>query len=140
MQIESILAKNINGGGNANTDIARLKGARFVRTNEPSDGARFNEGLVKQMTGGDTIVARFLYGREFEFKANFKLWIACNSLIKIYGTDNGIWRRMRVIGFYKIFDENGNLIYDLEAMQGRKETLLVLNAIDSSVVNTSAGY
>lgn len=105
MQIESILAKNINGGGNANTDIARLKGARFVRTNEPSDGARFNEGLVKQMTGGDTIVARFLYGREFEFKANFKLWIACNSLIKIYGTDNGIWRRMRVIGFYKIFDE-----------------------------------
>lgn len=45
-----------------------------------------------------------------------------------------------VKGFYKIFDENGNLIYDLEAMQGRKETLLVLNAIDSSVVNTSAGY
>lgn len=106
MQIESILAKNFNGGGSANTDIARLKGARFVRTNEPSDGARFNEGLVKQMTGGDTLVARFLYGREFEFKSNFKLWIACNSLIKIYGTDNGIWRRMRVVGFYKIFDEN----------------------------------
>ena len=37
-------------------------------------------------------------------------------------------------------DKNGNLIYDLDAMQGRKETLLVLNAIDSSVVNTSAGY
>ena len=60
--------------------------------------------------------------------------------IKDNKTDFYYLPTVTVKGYYKIFDENGTLIYDLEAMQGRKETLLVLNAIDSSVVNTSAGY
>lgn len=105
MQIESILSKNINNGANASSDIARLNGVRLVRTNEPNEGSRFNEGLIKQMTGGDVITARFLYGKEFDFKPIFKLWIACNSKIIVRGTDKGIWRRMRVIDFTKTFDE-----------------------------------
>ena len=57
VQIESILSKN--NSGNANSDIARMNGARFVRTTEPNEGVRFNEGLVKQLVGGDVITARF---------------------------------------------------------------------------------
>ena len=106
MQIDSILTKNNSSSSNANSDIARLNGVRLVRTNEPNENARFNEGLVKQMTGGDVITARFLYGKEFDFKPIFKLWIACNSKIIVRGTDRGIWRRMRVINFNRVFDEN----------------------------------
>lgn len=106
IQIESILTKTFSVSGNASPDIAKLNGARFVRTNEPSESARFNEGLVKQLTGGDYITARFLYGNEFDFKARFKLWIACNNKIIIRGNDNGIWRRIRLINFNKQFDEN----------------------------------
>lgn len=102
-QVESILTRNNNAGG-ASSDIARMKGARFVRTNEPNEGARFNEGLVKQLTGGDVITARFLYGGEFEYRPEFKLWIACNYKLIVRGTDKGIWRRMRLIPFEAVFE------------------------------------
>lgn len=104
-QVDSILTRGASNGGNANPDIARMNGARFVRTNEPNEGARFNEGLVKQLTGGnDRITARFLYGSDFEFTPVFKLWIACNYKIGVRGTDKGIWRRMRLIPFEAEFE------------------------------------
>lgn len=97
MQPESIMVKNSSGG--ANSDIARLMGARFVTTVEPSEGVRLNEGLVKQLTGGDPITARKLYGNEFEFKPEFKLWMATNHKPVVRGTDEGIWRRIHLIPF-----------------------------------------
>lgn len=102
-QVESILAKNTNSSG-ASSEIARMNGARFVRTNEPNDGSRFNEGLVKQLVSGDVTTARFLYGNEFEFVPVFKLWIATNYKIEVRGTDYGIWRRMRLIPFKQKFE------------------------------------
>lgn len=104
-QVQSILAKgNSSNGGNASPDIARMNGARFVRTNEPNEGSKFDEGLVKQLTGGDVVTARFLYGEEFQFKSEFKMWIACNYKIVVRGTDKGIWRRMRLIPFEAEFE------------------------------------
>lgn len=104
-QVDSILTRSKGNSGNASPDLARMDGARFVRTNEPNEGARFNEGLVKQLTGGDdTITARFLYGQDFEFVPIFKLWIACNYKIVVRGTDKGIWRRMRLIPFNANFE------------------------------------
>jgi putative DNA primase/helicase len=101
-QVDTILAKKGNGN-NANSDLARLKGARMATTSEPNEGSKFNEGLIKQLTGGDTITARFLYGKEFEFRPEFKLWLATNYKPVIRGTDQGIWRRIRLIPFeYKI--------------------------------------
>ena len=107
IQVDSILAnKGTSNGGNANPDIARLDGCRFVRTNEPTENSRFNEGLVKQLTGGDTISARFLYGTFFDYTLQFKLWVACNGKIQFVGTDKGIKRRLRLIEFTKTFDES----------------------------------
>lgn len=85
--------------GSTRTDLARLRGRRFVRAAEVEDDARFAEVLVKQLTGGDTVTARFLYRDEFEFTPAFKLWIAANSLPEIRGTDHAIWRRIRRIPF-----------------------------------------
>lgn len=104
-QVETILARGKAPSSNASPDIARMAGARFVRTTEPNEGARFNEGLVKQITGGhDKITARFLYASDFEFTPCFKLWIACNYKIAVRGTDKGIWRRMRLIPFEASFE------------------------------------
>ena len=96
IQPETIMVKNNQG---ANSDIARLKGARFITTVEPNEGARLNEGLVKQLTGGDTVTARRLYGNEFEFAPEFKLWMGTNHKPIIRGRDEGIWRRMHMIPF-----------------------------------------
>lgn len=86
-------------GGTANSDIARLKNVRFVTSEEPTEGVRLNEGLLKQLTGGSKITCRFLYGDEFEYTPEFKIWIATNHKPIIRGTDFGIWRRIKLIPF-----------------------------------------
>ena len=86
--------------GNAPTsDIARLKGARLVTSVEPNEGMRLDEGLLKQLTGDDVVTARKMFSEEFEFKPEFKLWMATNHKPLIRGTDTGIWRRIHLIPF-----------------------------------------
>ena len=60
---------------------------------------RLNEGLLKQLTGGSKVTARHLYGDEFEFTPEFKIWVATNHKPTIRGTDFGIWRRIKLIPF-----------------------------------------
>lgn len=98
MNVQTIVAKK-NQSGSANSDIARLEGARIVTSSELNEGDRFDESLVKQLTGGDKILARFLYGSEFEYKPKFKIWMATNHLPIVRGTDDGIWRRIKIIPF-----------------------------------------
>lgn len=97
-QPETIMTKS-QLSNNTLSDIARLRGARFVTTVEPNENVKLNEGLVKQLTGGDKVTARFLYGREFEFVPEFKIWLGANHKPIIKGTDDGIWRRIRLIPF-----------------------------------------
>lgn len=98
IQPETIMVKSSQGSA-INSDIARLKGARLVTSVEPNEGVRINEGLLKQLTGDDTVTARKLYSEEFEFKPEFKLWMATNHKPIIRGTDTGIWRRIHMIPF-----------------------------------------
>ncbi len=105
IQPETIMVKHSQSGA-INSDIARLKGARFVTSVEPNEGMRINEGLLKQLTGDDVVTARKLYGDEFEFKPEFKLWMATNHKPIIRGTDTGIWRRIHMIPFTMQIPEN----------------------------------
>lgn len=122
-QPDTIMAKR-DGSGGINSDIARLKSARLVMTEEPSEGVRLNEGLVKQLTGGGKVTCRFLFGDEFEYEPEFKLWVATNHKPVIRGTDVGIWRRIRLIPFEVNIPKNKvdkNLKYKL-----REEMPLIL--------------
>lgn len=83
-------------------DIARLRGVRFVASIETDEGKELAEGLVKMLTGGDTITARFLYGQEFEFKPAFKLWLAANTAPKTTKGEEGIWTRVLRIPFERV--------------------------------------
>ena len=85
----------------ASPEIAKLDGARLVTTTEPNEGERFDEGLLKQLTGGDRVSARKLYENEFEFTPQFKLWMATNHKPYVRGRDEGIWRRFVIIPFDK---------------------------------------
>jgi putative DNA primase/helicase len=80
-------------------DIARLNGSRFVTATESEAGKRMAESVVKQLTGGDRVSARFLYGEFFEFQPSFKLFLGTNHRPKVIGSDDGIWRRIRLIPF-----------------------------------------
>lgn len=99
-QPETVMLKD-RANNTARSDIARLKGVRLATAAEPSEGARLDEGTVKQMTGGteNKLTARFQYGSEFEFTPEFKIIMSTNHKPVIKGTDNGIWRRIRLIPF-----------------------------------------
>jgi P4 family phage/plasmid primase-like protien len=103
-RMETFMAKQ--GEGGINNDIADLMGARMVSTSELEDGKRLAESLIKDLTGQDRVKARFLYKEAFEFVPVFKLWMAGNHKPAVRGTDEGIWRRIRLIPFtVQISDE-----------------------------------
>ncbi|KAF1084852.1 hypothetical protein SPSYN_02022 [Sporotomaculum syntrophicum] len=96
LNTDVLMSKDRNGIPN---DVARLKGARFVAAVEAGEGRRLDEVLVKQLTGGDVITARFLHQEFFEFKPQFKIFLAANHKPIIRGNDYAIWRRIRLIPF-----------------------------------------
>ena len=80
-------------------DLARLVGMRIVAAVEADEGKRLSEAVVKQITGGDTITARFLYSEFFDYRPQFKIFLGTNHKPVIKGTDHAIWRRIRLIPF-----------------------------------------
>lgn len=98
IQADTIMVQQ-KSGNSASSDIARLQGSRLVTCSETAEGVRLNEPLIKQMTGDDMMTVRKLYCEEFEFRPEFKLWMATNHKPTIRGTDKGIWRRIHLIPF-----------------------------------------
>lgn len=97
---QTLMVQPSRGGGGPSSDIARLADARFATVGESNEGMRFDEGVLKDLTGtGDMITARFLHGNDFDFYPKLKLWMATNHKPEITGKDDGIWRRLAVIPF-----------------------------------------
>lgn len=99
LAIESLLHNDRKRGGDATPDLAQLPGVRLVTASEPETGARLSESVVKTATGGETMTARPLFEKPFEFDPTFKLMFSCNSRPTIRGQDHGIWRRMLMVPF-----------------------------------------
>jgi putative DNA primase/helicase len=115
------------------SEVARLKGKRLVFVSETKLGDKLNESMVKEMTGGENIVARFLYCNEFEFKPEFKMIMMSNYEPIIRGTDNGIWRRTKIIRFKNIVPDdkiNLHLVDELIAEKNQIFWLLLKKYID----------
>lgn len=79
--------------------IAAIDGVRFLVGSETTQGVRLNEGTVKDLTGGDTLTGARKYEHSYSFKPVAKLWCFGNHKPAVRGTDDGIWRRMRLIRF-----------------------------------------
>ena len=81
------------------TDMAGLRGARFVSAIETEQGRRWAESKVKNLTGGDKISARFMRQDFFEFFPQFKLVVAGNHKPAIRNIDEAMKRRLHLIPF-----------------------------------------
>lgn len=99
-EFSTFLEKQADGVRN---DVARMHGARLVCAIESGEGRKLNEPLIKNLTGQDTLTARYLYREYFEFRPQFKVWLAANHDPIVRGTDNALWRRIRKIPFTVTF-------------------------------------
>ena len=81
------------------TDMASLRGARFVSSIETEQGRRWAESKLKSLTGGDKISARFMRQDFFEFPPQFKLFVAGNHKPAIRNIDEAMRRRLHLIPF-----------------------------------------
>ena len=93
---DSLMAKRFE---TTRSDLARLEGVRLATVAEGAEDARMDEAIVKQLTGERAITVRRLYENEFEFPPVAKIWLTTNHEPKIWGTDEGIWRRLWMLPF-----------------------------------------
>ncbi len=140
------------------TDLAGLRGARFVSSVETEQGRRWNESKVKAITGGDKVSARFMRQDFFDYLPQFKLVIAGNHKPSIRNVDEAMKRRLHLIPFTvtvppekrdgklteKLLKErDGIMAWAVEGcrlwqLQGLKQPKIVIDATDEYFENEDA--
>ena len=93
--------------GGTSSEVIQLKGVRYAVMQEPSKDAVINEGIMKELTGGDPIQARALYSASEIFIPQFSLAVCTNALFRIKSNDDGTWRRMKLVDFLAKFISEG---------------------------------
>jgi len=93
--------------GGTSSEVIQLKGVRYAVMQEPSKDAVINEGIMKELTGGDPIQARALYSDSEIFIPQFSLVVCTNALFEIKSNDDGTWRRMKLVDFLAKFVSEG---------------------------------
>lgn len=81
------------------TGVADLQGRRLALVHETDSGRTLAEGTVKRLTGGDVIKARRMREDFWEFTPSHLLIMVTNHRPQVRGTDEGIWRRLRLVPF-----------------------------------------
>ncbi|EAT16965.1 hypothetical protein HTZ97_07300 [Desulfuromonas acetoxidans] len=94
---ESLVSGRINA---IRSDIAKLIGYRFVTASETDRRYKFNEALIKLLTGGDALTARHPHEREFEFTPELKLFIGTNAKPEFTLSDQAMLNRVCIIPFH----------------------------------------
>ena len=112
--------------GSTSSEVAQLKGIRYAVMQEPSKGDRINEGIMKEITGGDPLQARALFKDSITFIPQFKLAVCTNTLLDVGSNDEGTWRRICVCEFkskfcpIEDFDDNREYQFELDKKLGEK--------------------
>lgn len=102
----TLITQKRNSIGSTSSEIVQLMGTRYAVMQEPSKGDKINEGIMKEITGGDPIQGRALFKDTVTFIPQFKLVVCTNTLFDIKSNDDGTWRRIRKVDFMAKFLKN----------------------------------
>jgi P4 family phage/plasmid primase-like protien len=108
----TLVTMDRNKIGGTSDEVLKLKGVRYAVMQEPSKGVKLNEGIMKELTGGDPIQARGLYSESEIFEPQFSLVVCTNNLFDIESNDDGTWRRIRKCDFLSKFIDEGETYND----------------------------
>ena len=135
----TLVTEKRNTIGGTSSEIIQLKGIRYAVMQEPTKGVKLNEGIMKELTGGDPIQGRALYSESETFEPQFKLVVCTNNLFDIESNDDGTWRRIRKVDFISKFiddDEqyNDESEYVYKKDKSLKEKLPIFAPIFASML------
>jgi P4 family phage/plasmid primase-like protien len=108
----TLVTEKRNTIGGTSSEVIQLKGIRYAVMQEPSKDAVINEGIMKELTGGDPLQARALYSESEIFIPQFSLVVCTNALFEVRGGDDGTWRRMKLVDFVSKFISEGEFHTD----------------------------
>jgi P4 family phage/plasmid primase-like protien len=81
------------------TGLAGLQGARLVAGSELPVGKTWDEAVIKDLTGGDRMTARYMRGDFFEFDPQLTLMIAGNNQPSFRGVNEALRARVVLVPF-----------------------------------------
>ena len=110
--------------GGTSDEVLKLKGVRYAVMQEPSKNVKLNEGVMKELTGGDPIQARGLWSESEIFVPQFQLAVGTNCLFDIDSNDDGTWRRIRKCPFVSKFVDDGEYYEDDTSYVFKKDKTL----------------
>lgn len=98
---EALTSSGKGGGqsGTSQSSLAALRKIRFASVNEFASAAKLDEELLKRLTGGDSVEARYMYKEVFVYKPCFKIWIRANNEPNVTDVGDAFWRRVIEIPF-----------------------------------------
>jgi P4 family phage/plasmid primase-like protien len=102
----ALLTKNRGDANSASPAIADLRGKRLVTCQEPDENEKFKTGVMKELTGADPLTGRQLHMPLITFIPQYKMYIQCNDKPDVDSTDDGTWRRLKVINYIAKFVES----------------------------------
>jgi P4 family phage/plasmid primase-like protien len=85
------------------TEIMTLWGKRMMTASEPDAGSKLRQAIIKQATGEDRIVGRYLYKDYVEFEPTHKIQMLTNVLPTVTSNERATWRRILVVRYLKKF-------------------------------------
>ena len=128
----------------ASPEMIRSVGTRSAWLQEPSKKDKINVGILKELTGNDSMYCRGLFQGGVEIKPQFGLTLICNHLPSLPADDPAAWDRVRVLKYEsrflhsslvpatekeqiakKIFHRDSNFSIKLEAMKAPLMWILI---------------
>lgn len=134
---ETLMAKSYVQG--LRTDLVRLEGYRFVSASETDRQYRFDEGLVKALSGCDVITARGMRVSEVEYTPEFKLFIATNHIPKFNMNDQALLERIVVIPFMFTIPQDQRNKHMLQELLDEENEGVLAWSVEGSVMWANEG-
>jgi putative DNA primase/helicase len=88
------------------TGQAALQSRRLAVCTETAHGRHLDAPTAKQLTGGDTITARYMRKDFFSFEPSHTILMVTNHKPVVDGNDDALWRRLVVVPFGQVFSRD----------------------------------
>jgi len=122
-EFEAFLVSDKSSNSRSLEATGTLRGARFAVASETNNSKRWDEAMVKRLTGGDKLRGSRLHNASYEFIPTHHLWFMANHLPTVRDASESFWRRPEIIPFKARFPERSRDVKLKEKLLGERDAI-----------------